>query len=333
MSKVIKIVCVVVAIAVIGLAVFFIFFGKDSNLSVYNKINSVLQYKYNLDIYGDLSGLDKLGYAGNTQDFNDSEYEQILTIRQRLFTVDDTLKTGLEDSVVFEYYGYAKYESILTDGIKYYSNYAVLANNAPKRRAKVINSYVSNYKTSIAKLYDQSTLVATMQNEFGSEESQVSEQELLVEYENLRDMYRNYLKSASRLLTELRDYVVTESFDNTYYFETISVLYDSVAETIITAMNSKLEQEINYLHDASIYVDKLYEYVETGYINYGISDEVGYLIAYNEMYYHDRKDYDSMFEFTHFQKYDLIHGNNNISASIAVGYAEYSAIVIGLLEL
>ena len=123
---------------------------------------------------------------------------------------------------------------------------------------------------------------------------------------------------------------MVESFDKNFKFETISILYDSIAETIISVMDSQVEQEINFLNDLSVYVDKYYDYLETGNINYGISDEIIYLNAYNNLYYNDRKDYDEIFKFTHSQKYDLIHGNNNISMRIEVDFVD-SAIVVDIV--
>ena len=333
MSKVLKIVFVVIALIVLGLGIFFIFFGNDRNLSVYNKINDVLQYKYNLDVYGDLLGLDELGYSENTKDFGDKDYPEIYMIRQKMFEVDSTLQGGTVESGIFEYYGYAKYEAVLTEGIKYYSNYTVLAGDASKRHAGIISSYISHYRSAIANVHDKANKVKNLQNKFDTEESDVTIEELTSSYNELRNAYRDYLKKSAQLVTELRDYIVLESFDNNYSFETVAILYDSVAETIIHDMNSNIEQEINYIHDESIYVDKYYEYIALGTINYGIAEEINYLLAYSKMYYEDREDYDRIFEFTHFQKYDLVHGNNNISTSIKVGFADYAILVVGLLEI
>ena len=60
---------------------------------------------------------------------------------------------------------------------------------------------------------------------------------------------------------------------------------------------------------------------------------VGEYACYDDRYFEDREDYDKIFNFTHFQKYDLIHGRNNISTTLQLDYVETATIVIALLNL
>ena len=332
MRKTLRIVFILIAIIVLGLGVYFAFFGKDRSLSVYKKANSVLEYKYNLDVYGDMLGLDKLGYANNTAEFSPDEFAEIFALRERMFETEDKLQAGSEGEL-FYFYGYAKYEDILTEAIKYYTNYASLAKDASKRYSNSVISSMNNYKSAMANVFDEASYVKSLQNNFGLEESEVNEDDVYEGYKSLRVAYRDYLKKAATVVVKLRDYIVEESFNNNYNFETIAVLYDSIANTMITTMNSKIEQEINFLHDLSIYVDKYLEYTNIGSISYGITDEITYLNAYNKLYFEDREDYDKIFNFTHFQKYDLLHGRNNISTTLKLEYVEDATIVCGLLNL
>lgn len=333
MQKALKIFFIILAIAVVGVGIYFVFFDTDRKLSVYNNANSVIDYKQNLGLDGDLLALDVYGYNNNTMEFSDSAYPDIFAIRTKLFASVDKIQVGTQESGYLNYYGYTMYENVLTEGIRYYANYASIASNAPKRSANVVNSVISQYRASIITLYNQACNVKQLQSLLEVKDSGVTSDKVYMEYENLRDSYRAYLKSSATLLTQLRDYIVVESFDNNYSFDTLAVLYDSVAETVLVAMSAKIEQEANYLNDASIYVDKYIEYSQTGSIDYGIVDEINYLLAYKNLYFKDRTDYDKIFKFTHYQKYDLIHGNNNMSSSIDVSFIDSATIVVGLLEL
>ncbi len=335
MKKALKIIVVILIIVALAVGAYFLFFDIDRNLSVYHGVQDAMQYKYDLDFDEDLYGLSVLGYNEGTQEFTEAEYPSIYIIREKLFQSDSSSKLvgGTEQSGLFYYYGYVKYEEIIVQGIRFYSNYAVLADKASKMYANQVCSKIDSYTASIEKLWDSAKSLKTVQNVFGKEDSEVTEEMILEQYQDLRDLYRNHLKTSSDLLINLRDFVIKESFDGVYSFDTVAMLYDSVAHTVYTAMTNKQEQEINYLHDATIYVDLYEAYVSSNAIDYGFADEVDYLTAYTNMYTNNREDYNKLFEFTHFQKQELVRGDNDISAQIKVGYVDYARIIISILGL
>ena len=331
-NKILKIFFIIIAIAVFAVGIYFVFFGVDKNRSVYNGINNVMDYKYSTNMDKSLVGLENYGYNNNSMTFDESNPE-IYNLRQKLFKTNGKLIGGSVESEIFNYYGYAKYEEVLSSGIRYYSNYTALATNIRKQETNVIVSYINSYKASMIKLQEKAIEIKNLQKTFGTE-SGVSEEKLINEYGNLRNNYREYLLKESLLLIKVRDFVVQECYNGNYSFDTESVLYDSVAETIYSAMNSDVNQEINYLNDASIYVDLYNEYKENHILNsYGIVDEIQYLYAYNKLYLGDRADYNRIFDFTHYQKKDLLYDNNNIGAQIAIEYLDYATIVTALLGI
>ncbi len=331
-NKILKIFFVVIAIAVFALGIYFVFFGYDRKLSVYNGLNNVMDYKYRIDCDESLVGLESYGYNDNTVMFTESE-ANVYNIRQRLFKIDGKLTGGSAESEIFNYYGYAKYEEIITAGIKYYSNYTGLATTVRKQVTNTVCSHINSYKASLITLQEKALSIKDLQKSYG-QEGGTELDTLTQQYQQLRVLYRDYLSKASLLLIKVRDFVVEKCYNNTYSFETEAVLYDSVAETIYTAMNSDINQEINYLNDASIYVDLFTEYQTNHTLSsYGIADEIQYLYAYNKLYLNDRADYNRIFDFTHFQKKDLLYDNNNIGSQFAIEYVDYATIVVALLGI
>ena len=155
MNKVVKIIIIVVLIIAIGLGVFFIFFNNDSNLSVYKSLNEAINYQYNLDFYGDLQGLDEMGYGENYANaFDEEMYGELVATRRKLFEATSTnkIEAGTLESGFLYYYGYAKYDEILSYGIKYYTNYTVLAEQANAGSAGNIKSHISTLKSKLDNL-------------------------------------------------------------------------------------------------------------------------------------------------------------------------------------
>jgi len=335
MKKFIRILIIVLVIVGIAVGAYFLFFDIDRNLTVYHNVQEAMKYKYDIDFDEDLYGLSVLGYNDNNEQFSDTNYPTIAMIRNKMFEKDTNSKLvgGTEQSGWFYYYGYAKYEELLVEGIRFYSNYAVLADKASKMYSNQICSKIDGYTASMEIMWDYVKDLKTIQNEFGKEASTIAEETLVAKYEELRNLYRSHLYKAADLLIGLRDFVIQESFDNVYSFDTTTMLFDSVAETIHVAMMSKQDQEINYLHDATVYVDLYYEYLENNAIEYGFVDEVGYLSSYSDLYLNNREDYNKLFQFTHFQKNELIKGDNSISAQIKVGYLDHAKIILSILGI
>ncbi len=335
MKRIFKIVLVTIIVVGLMLGAYFIFFHRDSNLSVYHSANNMIEYRHNYQFDSSLGGLVDLGYGENYANaFDDIEHRDLIIIREKLFVVDsaDKLEGGTAESGLFYYYGYAKYEEAIFEGIKYYSTYTSLAGNAKFLAAKGHERQIEIYQGYFSQLTSMSRDIMNKQATLGIEGG-ITYPELLQDYINLRNSYRNALKSGAELLINLRDYVIEYAYNNNYEFSTSNVLYDSLASTIITATKADINQEINYLYDASEYIDKLHTYYSTSSISYGTVDEMQYLNAYKLMYFRDREDFDKIYTFTHFQKQDLITGNNIISAQIKIDFLSYARIVVDLLEL
>ncbi len=330
--KIILITLIVVAF-VVALA-YFIFFAEDRNHSVYKNVRNAMLYRYNIDFDNEIAEFYELGYNNDTSQITEEDYPTIYLLRQRMFSSDDTkIQGGSNDGTIFYYYSYAMYDSIIAEGIRYYSNYAALADSASKSAVNSVGAKIDAYKDRMTQLYNELEDVSSMQKDFGSEVSTITKESMSNAYINLRTLYRNHLLAESDLLLSLRDFIIAESFDNNYYFETVAMLYDSIAGTINAAMNDEEDQEINYLHDAAIYTDIYQNYISGNAINYGVVDEIAYLQAYTKLYIDSRKDYDLIFDFTHFQKQDLLHGDKGISSKIEVGYEELAIVILSILGL
>ena len=92
MKKALKIFFIIVAIAVMVVGIYFVFFDVDRRHSVYHDVSNVMTHKYNIDLYGDLSGLNELGVNDNTEVITEDNYPQLYAIRNRLFVVDEETK-------------------------------------------------------------------------------------------------------------------------------------------------------------------------------------------------------------------------------------------------
>ncbi|MBE5735130.1 MAG: hypothetical protein E7361_01630 [Clostridiales bacterium] len=335
MKKALKIILIILLVAGIGIGVYFIFFNIDRNLSVYNNTNDVMRYRHALDIQNEIDDLYTMGYANNSLSFNQDDHAPIMTTKDRLFLTDraNLIEGGSIEGEHFYYYGYAMYDAVLSEGIRYYGNFASLADLAKYSNTSVVNSAISKYKESVYNLSNKVQDMVLLQNRYGLEDSAITTQDLIDSYESMRNIYRQYLLDQSELVIKLRDFVVEESFDGNYQFETVSMLYDSIASTINSAMRVEKDQEINFLNDASIYINLYLDYVAGQYISYGISDEYGYMQAYSKLYYENRKDYNQIYSFTHFQKADLLHGDKGISSKLEVGYEDIAIVIMSILGL
>ena len=332
MKKVLKILLIIVLVAGIGVGAYFLFFHVDRNLSVYRNVNNVMQYRYNIDYDNEIIDFVSLGYNNNTEQFNETDHLEVIKLKQKIFS-NELISGGKIKGQDFNYYGYYCYDYIMADGIKYYSNYASLADSAKLSSSSKVNGSVNEFKVSMTKLSNAIIVLADLQNRLGVKDSTVTVQEIENSYGNLRVLYREYLQKEASLLLNLRDFVISESFDNNYSFESVAMLYDSIAGIVNTAMINDKDQEINYLHDASLYIDLYLSYISGEEISYGITDELGYLQAYNQLYYKDRNDYNLIYEFTHFQKQDLLHGDKGIGSMIQVGYEEIVIVIMSILGL
>lgn len=336
MSKTIKIILILaVVIAIIALSIFFIFFKKDTSLSVYKELSGVIDYKHRLNFDGGLYGLDEQGYGIDYKyDFEKNGFLEIDFLRRKLFEVDKDSKIegGSVESGFLYYYGYSKYDEIIQDGLIYYSSYATLAKNAKSKDANLIKSEIERYTDDLIILCNKAEEVKAAQKKFGIDGTGISESVMRKEYEELRYCYRNYLYSGAKLVIDLKDFVVVNSFNNNFVFDTQSVLLDFACSTILSAMSAELDQEINYLNDASILVDKYYDYMENSEISYGYVTEIIFIEAYADMYYNNKHDLDTLYSFTSFQKQDLLEDNNNVSSELKIEYVEKAKIICGILK-
>ena len=329
MTRESKIIVSVVIVMLVAFSIVAILFIPLPDISTYNVAFSVADFKDSAGILYSLEELNEAnGYGENySNSFDSVEHFQILNTRKKLFA------NNLNDKITvdrYTFYSYYALDKTLDTSLEYFISLSKMIKGASRAEQRNIESISYDLRNRIGSIVDDINKVHEIQ--IKNLESEEDIKALSNKYLELQDDYREALTKQANLVIELNKLINKCSFDGEYCETSYSILFNSFAYAIKSAMSVSFEEENGYLLDATLIADKIESYLAGNNIFVGINERA-FIFAYRDLYSEYYDGLEAMFNLPHDIKSNVVNYDDFANSNIKVEYQDKVRLVLTLIGI
>lgn len=339
----IKIVVALAVVVALGFGVWAFFFKEKEEMSGYNRVLEIIEYKISLDMdnkINDFRGNNKLGKSGDVEISDQNDYgKKILTMKERMFS--DEIIVGKDDNenVTYKHLSYFELDKYIDEILNFYLPYmqtTFIQGNYADGVTKAVNTYKENAKI----LLDEISFLESQQSKIDLTDKVDKQMESLSNmYSSLLDKYRSYISSGVDLIFEVEEYIHIGIYDNEFIYDERTILYDCFARSLKYAStadkiaNNDLSDETEGLNDLYYIIDKI-DAIKDGekniYENKTYS-KYEFVSGYSDLVKNHSKSLDYALTTSNFNKNKIINQDTEILSEIHVDARLQIFVILDIL--
>lgn len=305
----IRIIVAVVAILIVGFAVWAFFIKEKDEVQAYGRLCEMVDYKQSIDINGKIEDLRKNNLMGKDSQIIPNETDaqkNIYKIRENCFS--EELIIGYSDSkVIYSYKSLFETDKYVSNIIEYYLPYV----NGDRVNSKSLNNLKKNitaYIKSIEDINESIDNIVAYQKVISGTSTEMGILE--GRYKALYSNYRNSLNKSANLILSIIDYIDVSVYSDKLKIDVFTAISDAYARALVVSTTVDEKEINNFSNDVNILENVIDEYKNDVNLFNSNYTEYDFLISYNKLHekYKDVLNY--VFSRTTIEKRKMADGEN-----------------------